>query len=130
MELKLTRLSQTDKSTIGKLYINGTFFCDTIEDVEREVKVKHQTAISKGKYTVIMSFSNRFQSYMPELLNVPNFAGVRIHNGNTSEHSSGCIIVGQYVNNDFVGNSKTTYAKLLTEIKKVEKKEKITIEIC
>ena len=130
MELKLTRLNQTDKSTIGKLYINGAFFCDTIEDVERELKVKHQTAIPRGKYTVIMSFSNRFQKYMPELLKVPNFAGVRIHNGNTSDHSSGCIIVGQKVNNDFVGNSKTTYAKLLTELKKVEKKEKITIEIC
>lgn len=130
MKLKLIREGATYKSTFGKLYINDVYFCDTIEDVERESKIKHQTAIDRGVYTVVMSFSNRFQKYLPELLNVPKFAGVRIHNGNTSEHSSGCIIVGKRVNSDFVGESKTTFAKLLSEIQKVEKKIKITIEIC
>jgi hypothetical protein len=130
MKLKLIREDKTDVSTIGKLFINDIYFCDTLEDVEREEKIHGQTAIDKGIYTVIMSFSNRFQVYMPQLLNVPKFKGIRIHAGNTHKDTHGCILVGKKTDNkDFITASKITYNKLLAEIKKVEKKEKITIEI-
>jgi hypothetical protein len=82
MQLKLQRETLTDDSTIGKLYINGTFHCYTLEDKVREVKIPHVTAIPQGKYEVILNFSNRFQQIMPLLLNVPNYEGVRIHWGN------------------------------------------------
>ena len=134
MELKLIRETFTEKSTIGSLYVNGIFFCYTLEDKDRKleaggVKEYAKTAIPRGKYKVINSFSNRFKKYLPELVNVPQFAGIRIHAGNTAEHSEGCILVGSTKAVDFIGNSKVTFDKLMKAIQAVEKYEKINIEI-
>ena len=134
MELKLIRETFTEKSTIGSLYVNGIFFCFTLEDKDRKlesggVKEYAKTAIPRGKYKVINSFSNRFKKYLPELVNVPQFAGIRIHAGNTADHSEGCILVGSTKAVDFIGNSKVTFDKLMKAIQAVEKIEKITIEI-
>lgn len=134
MELKLIRETFTDKSTIGSLYVNGIFFCYTLEDKDRKLesggeKIKALTAIPRGKYRVIISFSNRFQKYLPEVLEVPQFAGIRIHPGNTSEHSEGCILVGETKATDFIGNSKMAFFKLFKAMQRVEKIEKINIEI-
>lgn len=134
MELKLIRETFTDKSTIGSLYVNGIFFCYTLEDKDRKlesggVKEYAKTAIPRGKYKVINSFSNRFKKYMPELVNVPQFAGIRIHSGNTADHSEGCILVGSTKAVDFIGNSKVTFDKLMKVIQRVEKIERINIEI-
>ena len=134
MELKLIRETFTEKSTIGSLYVNGIFFCYTLEDKDRKlesggVKEYAKTAIPRGKYKVINSFSNRFKKYLPELVNVPQFAGIRIHAGNTADHSEGCILVGSTKAVDFIGNSKVTFDKLMKAIQAVEKIEKITIEI-
>lgn len=134
MELKLIRETFTDKSTIGSLFVNGIFFCYTLEDKDRKlesggVKEYAKTAIPRGKYKVINSFSNRFKKYLPELVNVPQFAGIRIHAGNTAEHSEGCILVGSTKAVDFIGNSKVTFAKLMKVIQAVEKIEKINITI-
>jgi hypothetical protein len=92
-------------------------------------KVHGLTAIPRGKYTLVNSFSNRFQKYLPEILNVPGFAGIRIHPGNKAEDSEGCILVGTTKGVDFIGNSRNAFASLHSKIKAVEKKEKITIEI-
>jgi len=129
MELKLIRETKTNDSTIGKLYINEIYHCYTLEDKEREVKVQNVTAIPKGKYEVIVNFSNRFQQQMPLLLNVPNFVGVRIHWGNYSKDTEGCILLGTTKAVNMIGNSRTAYAKFMSVINKVGKKEKIFITI-
>ena len=129
MELKLIRETKTNDSTIGKLYINEIYHCYTLEDKEREVKVQNVTAISKGRYEVIVNFSNRFQQQMPLLLNVPNFEGVRIHWGNYSKDTEGCILLGTTKGVNMIGNSRTAYAKFMSVINKVAKKEKIYITI-
>ena len=129
MELKLVREDFTEDSTIGKLYINGVFHCYTLEDKVRDVKIAHITAIPKGKYEVAITFSNRFQQLMPLLLNVPNYEGVRIHWGNYSKDTDGCILVGSTKSVNFIGNSRAQYAKLLALLKKAIAKEKIFIEI-
>lgn len=129
MQLKLHRKIFTDDSTIGELFIDDVFFCYTLEDKVRPVKIKNITAISSGTYDVIINFSNRFQKYMPLLLNVPNYEGVRIHSGNKSADTEGCILVGGTKTTDFIGNSRVTFSKLMTKLKAVEKKEKIKITI-
>ena len=96
MELKLIREIFTPTETLGSLFVDGKFFCYTLEDAVRSIKLQDQTAIDKGKYRVILSLSNRFKRLMPEVLNVQNFAGIRIHGGNTNLDSSGCILVGEH----------------------------------
>jgi hypothetical protein len=129
MQLTLNRKIFTDDSTIGELFIDGVFFCYTLEDKVRPVKIKNITAIPNGTYDVIINFSNRFQKYMPLLLNVSNYEGIRIHSGNKSADTEGCILVGGTKTDNFIGNSRVTFSKLLTKLKAVEKKEKIKITI-
>lgn len=141
MDILLNRIAKRDKYTIGKLYINGSYFCDTIEDKDRgltqqmsnaeisKIKVYAQTAIPIGKYQIVMTYSSKFKKVMPLLLNVPGFAGIRIHSGNTAEDTEGCIITGQ---NKVVGkviNSRVTTDKLYSIIKEACTKEKVYITI-
>lgn len=93
--LTLKRVYPTDDYTIGELYIEGEYFCDTLEDTVREKKIAGKTAIPYGKYEVIVNRSPRFKRELPLLLDVPNFTGIRIHRGNTAEDTSGCILVGE-----------------------------------
>jgi len=95
MKIEVKRIHRTEKSTIGEMYVDGVFQCYTLEDKEREVKIKSETAIPKGTYDVIINMSNRFKKEMPLLLKVPNFEGVRIHSGNTNHDTEGCILVGK-----------------------------------
>jgi len=126
MKLTLKRLHKTEHSTIGELYIDGKFECYTLEDVEREVKIKSETAIPKGTYIVGITLSNRFKKLLPILLNVPNFEGVRIHSGNTNHDTEGCILVGTTRSNDFIGNSRLAFEKLF---KKMQLAKNITLTI-
>ena len=127
MKLELKRMHFTDNSTIGELYIDGTFQCYTCEDIEREIKVAGKTAIPAGNYKVIINLSNRFKRQMPLLLNVPNFEGVRIHSGNTALDTEGCIIVGNNRSVDFVGESRKAYTSLFNKM--LLAKDAITINI-
>lgn len=127
MKLQLKRLHRTDLSTIGELYVDGVFECYTLEDVEREVKIKSETAIPKGTYKVIVTMSNRFKRLLPLLMNVPNFEGIRIHPGNTNHDTEGCILVGQTRSKDFIGKSRKAFDNLF---KKIQKEKSITIEVC
>lgn len=129
MELKLIRDKFSNDSTIGKLYINGEYFCETLEDKVREVKIPSLTAIKAGKYEVIVNFSNRFKQQMPLLLNVPNFEGVRIHWGNYSKDTDGCILLGQTRSENFIGQSVTTYKIFMKVLSRVSKTEKIWLTI-
>jgi hypothetical protein len=126
MKITVKRMHRTDISTIGELYIDGVFECYTLEDIEREVKIKSETAIPKGTYKVIINQSNRFKRLLPLLLNVPNFEGVRIHSGNTNHDTEGCILVGQTRSKNFIGQSRKAFDKLF---KKMQWAKNITITI-
>jgi hypothetical protein len=117
MKLELKRLHRTNNSTIGELYVNGVFECYTLEDKEREVKIKNETAIPKGVYIVGITLSNRFKKMLPILMNVPNFEGVRIHPGNSNHDTEGCILVGTTRSVDFIGNSRKAFNKLFAKMK-------------
>lgn len=141
MEILLQRVAKKDKYTIGKLYINDQYFCDTLEDTDRGLtqsmteqqikskKVYGETAIPTGTYRIIISYSNRFKKQMPLLLNVPGFSGIRIHTGNTEKDSLGCILVGKNKAVGKVLESRDTYSKLFSILQKADKKETIKIII-
>ena len=120
MKLLLKRLHKTENSTIGELYVDGKFECYTLEDKEREVKIKCETAIPKGEYKVIINLSNRFKILLPLLISVPNFEGVRIHPGNTNHDTEGCILVGTTRSKDFIGNSRIAFKKFFEKMKKAK----------
>lgn len=115
LTLQRTRVSKT--CTFGELSIDRTFECYTLEDLIREVKTPKETAIPAGEYKVILSFSNRFKKELPELLDVPNFTGVRIHSGNTNEDTEGCILVGQSCYLDTITNSRAAMKTLMEKLK-------------
>lgn len=121
MKLTLRRKHGTVGYTQGKLYIDHIFFCDTLEDQEREVKIDGVTAIKTGEYRVIIDMSTRFKRRLPLLLDVPNFTGVRIHAGNTAKDTEGCILVGKFIAEGYVGNSRVTFNTLFTILDKAIK---------
>lgn len=127
IKLYLKRTYKGDKYTIGDLYVNGKWFCNTLEDVVRETKIPNETAIPSGTYKVIVNMSPRFKRLLPRLLNVPGFDGILIHRGNTPSDTSGCILVGENKVKGKVINS-TPYEKKLVEILKDENDISITIE--
>lgn len=95
MELQLLRDQRSAGGTLGRLSINGVFQCFTLEDPMRAEKIVHETAIPCGRYEVVITESARFKKPLPLLLDVPGFTGIRIHAGNTTADTSGCILVGQ-----------------------------------
>lgn len=134
MKLTLKRRYFGEKYTIGSLHLDGTYFCDTLEDrvrnLETEVKVKHQTAIPAGRYPIIVNLSPRFNRELPRLLDVPQFEGILIHRGNADADTSGCILVGENKVKGKVVNSTGYELSLTASIKSaIMRGEKITIEI-
>ena len=112
MELILERIAKRKAYTIGRLsirervddeYLAGereVYFCDTLEPTWRDYKngaykVKGRSAIPEGRYAVVISYSPKFKQWLPILLGVPKFEGIRIHAGNTAKDTEGCILVGQ-----------------------------------
>ena len=153
MELKLRRIAKKNGYTIGKLSIDGKYFCDTLEDSDRELsssmsldvlkkkKLAHITAIPTGRYEVTMSVisprlskSKFYKQYgdgrVPRLLNVPAFEGILIHCGNTAKDTDGCILVGKNSKVGMVLDSKITYSKLYPLLEAAYKrKERIFITV-
>ena len=135
MQIVVTRKDFTENSTIGEMAINGQFFCYTLEDAVRDLgpdgsgKVPGKTAIPEGIYEVICNKSDRFKKYMPLLLDVPFFQGIRIHSGNTDADTEGCILVGNFRSKDLNTDSRTAFNKLMKMITAVEKKEKIFLSV-
>ena len=153
MDLRLKRIAKKNGYTIGKLYINNAYFCDTLEDADRGLsssmsndilkykKLAHITAIPTGRYQVTMdvisprlSKSNFYKQYgggrVPRLLNVPAFEGILIHCGNTAKDTDGCILVGKNSKVGMVLDSKITYSKLYPLLEAAYKrKERIFITV-
>lgn len=134
MELTLNRIFLGSSATIGELYIDKKYIADTLEDRVRPEgeKVYGKTAIPEGTYEMVLSYSPRFKKILPEILNVPNFTGIRIHCGNSSADSNGCILVGTWdgEKEDWVSDSKVAFNKLMSLLQKAaDNKEKITITI-
>jgi len=129
MKIKVKRYDFKDTYTVGRLYIDDVYFCYTLEDKVREgAKVNGRTAIPNGTYSVIIDVSTRFGKQLPHILDVPNFEGVRIHSGNTSKDTEGCILLGHtYAGTDFIGNSKLAFDVFFNKLKE---SKKATIEIC
>lgn len=150
MELLLKRIAKRETYTIGKMYIDGKYFCDTCEDKDRGLmqslplsvnvakKKKGATAIPTGRYRVTLDVqSPRFSKmaqykfcngYVPRILNVPAFDGVCIHIGNTAKDTEGCPLVGENKAVGKVLNSTATFRKFYDELKKAKGYIYITIE--
>lgn len=130
MKILVKRIFNGSAYTIGKLFIDGKYFCDTLENAERPEKVYGNTAIPKGTYIVTLNQSPRFKTILPLLLDVPGYSGVRIHAGNTAKDTEGCILVGQNLKKGYVLNSKKTLKALLKVLVEADKQGKqICIEI-
>ena len=134
MELTLNRIFLGSSATIGELLINDKHLCDTLEDRVRPEgeKVYGKTAIPEGTYEVKLTHSPRFKKILPEILNVPKFSGIRIHTGNSSKDTEGCIIVGTWdgEKEDWVGSSKIAFDELMTLLEEAtNNKEKVTITV-
>ena len=153
MELTLKRIALRSEYTIGKLYVDGEYVCDTIEDTVRdldkdgkfangEVKIPGKTAIPYGRYEITMkvkspkysnfskySWAKKYDGYLPRLLNVPHFDGVLIHVGNSALDSEACVLVGE---NKVVGkviNSVNTFRRLMDDYLVPAKKRNENIAI-
>ena len=134
MELTLNRIFLGSSATIGELLINDKHLCDTLEDRVRPEgeKVYGKTAIPEGTYEVKLTHSLRFKKILPEILNVPNFSGIRIHTGNSSKDTEGCILVGTWdgEKEDWVGNSRIAFDELMALLEEAtNNKEKVTITV-
>ena len=127
MELALVRFNGTEGYTSGRLYANGMFLCNTLEDEVREIdgaptsewKVPKRTAIPRGRYRVVLTMSPKFGRVLPEVLNVQGFSGIRIHRGNVSEHTEGCPLVGLPDGNEldgWLGNSAKAEGLVIAKI--------------
>ena len=134
MELEIKRIARRETYTVGRLYIDGKYFCDTLEDkdrglrqdmptaVIRATKRKGITAIPTGRYRVTLAvqspkFSKRAiyqfcNGYLPRLINVPGYDGVLIHIGNTARDTEGCLLVGRNTQVGKVLDSRKTFIEL------------------
>ena len=133
MELQLKRETFTDESTIGSLSIEGKFECFILEDKDRglndnltleqilKVKVYGKTAIPYGRYEVDWTMSARFKVFMPILLNVKGYSGIRIHKGNTEIDSLGCLLCGTRKKNNMITESTLATRNLYTKIEAAKK---------
>lgn len=153
MRLTLDRRYLKENYTIGNLYIDGVWFCNTMEDKDRglrqtdslaqikAVKVQNETAIPKGLYTIRMDivspkysnvawYKNLCGGKLPRLMDVPGFDGILIHTGNTQADSAGCILAGMNKVRGKVVDSRETFEKLYARLKATaDRHEEIAIKI-
>jgi len=149
MKLRLHRSYRGQTYTIGHLYVNGEYFCDTIEDTDRGLddsmteaeivrrKILSVTAIPTGTYHIDMNtvspkfqyktWAQRYNGKVPTILSVKGFSRVLIHTGNSERDSEGCVIIGENKVKGQVINSQVTFHKLMSVL--LTDKENITITI-
>ena len=127
MKIKVDRIYKGESYTIGRMYLNGEYFCDTLEDAIRPVKIPNETAIPAGTYKVEVTYSPRFKRNLPLLVDVPNYTGIRIHEGSNKDHTSGCILVGFNTSKGILSDSRKISDQLTEKLKSLS--EPIEIEI-
>ena len=140
MYLTVNRFALRETYTIGKLYVDGVYYCDTLEDKARDLnkngkfdngekKVYGQTAIPYGTYEVKFAYSPKFSAksaykafihngLMPSICNVPEFSGVLIHGGNTAADTLGCLLVGRNTIKGQLTSSLNTFKPLYEKLYK------------
>ena len=133
MHLGIRRDPKPDH-TPGELWVDGKFFCYTLEDVDRKLesggkKVYGETCIPRGQYPVVLDFSARFNIVTPHVLGVPQFDGIRIHAGNTTADTHGCPLVGSKRVGATVQGSRDVFARLMAILEPASKREKIFLEV-
>ena len=131
MNVVLWRKYRQEGFTIGRLYVDGKFFCHMLEDEDRGLmqnmnvgeimtaKIKGATAIPIGDYKIVRQWSPRFKKILPSILNVKGFAGVRMHGGNTSKDTDGCPLFGDADERnirDWVSNSQKNFKRFDTAL--------------
>lgn len=138
MKLELVRIANRPTYCIGKLYIDGVYECDVIEDTDRGLdnsmtvseilkkKIKGETAIPTGLYKIEITYSQKYKRMMPLLIGVKGYEGIRIHSGNTSKDTEGCLLVGRNTVVGMVTDSRNTYQRLFARLQNAKD---ITIEI-
>lgn len=140
IKLLIKRIAKQPTYTIGKLYINDKYYCDTLEDKDRELKqtdslvsikahkIYGKTAIPTGEYFVNLTYSPKFKRILPVIQNVKGYEGIRIHSGNTADDTEGCILVGYNTVKGMVVKSKATLERLIKILLQGDDKIIITIE--
>lgn len=151
MKLEVKRTYRGDKYTIGHLYIDNKYFCDTLEDPDRglisdmplseinKIKVKGDTCIPYGEYVVSLNvrspkysnfakypYARICSGYMPRVVGVKGFEGILIHPGNSQKDTEGCLLVGRNTVKGRVMNSQETWKNLYNKLK--EANGEITIK--
>lgn len=138
MKLLLKRYPSISNYTEGKLYINGVYFCDTLENKDRGLdqsmseieiqkkKIYGESAIPSGEYKVILCQSPRFKKILPRIMKVKGFEGILIHNGNTTKDTKGCILIGT---KSFGGALKDSRKALDALMEKLKEEKEITLLI-
>ena len=147
MELVLKRIAKKKGYTIGKLYVKQPiideylrgekfiYICDTLEPQWRDYakgarKIKGKSAIPEGRYPIVITFSPTFKKWLPLLVNVPMFSGIRIHAGNTAKDTQGCILVGLNLKKGMVLNSRKYVEIIKSKIVEAKNKgEAVWIEV-
>lgn len=123
MHIDVNRKWLTQEATVSEISVGGQFLCYGLEDCVREIegqpvedwKIPRQTAIPAGTYAVEITPSARFKRDMMQVMDVPGFAGIRIHAGNTSLDTEGCLLVGDSYNPeipDWIGGSRSALVKI------------------
>lgn len=140
IKILIKRIARKPNYTIGNLYINGKYYCDTLEDKDRGLKqtdslvsikankIYGKTAIPTGEYYVNLTYSPKFKRILPVIQNVKGYEGIRIHSGNTADDTEGCILVGYNSVKGMVVKSKATLESILKILMQGDDKITITIE--
>lgn len=128
MEITLKRIARRPGYTIGRMSIDGRYFCDTLEPQWRNYelgakKVPGKSAVPEGRYRVLVTWSPRFSRWLPLLVGVPRFEGVRIHSGNTQADTQGCILVGRNTEVGRVCQSRMWMNTLMAWIRHAERQD-------
>lgn len=135
MNLKVVRDACGQYASLGKMYVNDEYQCETLEDVDRKledggVKIPCETAIPRGTYKVIVDWSPHFNRMLPHVLDVPDYEGVRIHPGNAPKDTEGCILVGMRRGPNYVYQSVNAFNALMDKIDAaLDAGEDITLEV-
>lgn len=145
MQVTIMRFCKSSGSTLGALFINGSFECFTLEDKDRglssnmdlyfikSLKVCGSTCIPSGLYNIEFTYSPHFRKVMPLIDNVKGFEAIRIHAGNTVADTDGCILVGDSAENagDYrIGSSQTAFRRLYLKLEAaIKANERIYLQI-